>query len=117
MSEKPISKSKRVQQYLQEHPRARNRDVVDALKPHGVTAADVSNAKAHLKRKVARRQSVSAAAATTTLEELGDSQSISLGDLETTIEFIQRVGSIQRARQLLAIVQQIREVPTEPPEP
>jgi hypothetical protein len=109
------SKSKRVQDFLRTNPQARNRDVVEALSEYGVTAADVSNAKAHLKKKYTRRRSRAAAvvAASVTGGEIVTEEinsSISIAEIEATIDYVQVVGGIARARQLLAIIQQIQEL-------
>lgn len=115
VSQEQPSKSQRVQEYLGAHPRARNRDVVEALKEFGVTAADVSNAKAQLKKKYTRRRSRAAAvvAASVTgggppLEEAN--RSISISEIEAAMDYVQSVGGIVRAQQLLAIIQQIQEL-------
>ncbi len=115
MSREQPSKSKRVQEYLRANPQARNRDVVKALQEFGVTAADVSNAKAQLKKKYTRRRSRAAAVVAATVsggdappEEGGSS--ISITEIEATIDYVQVVGGISRARQLLAIIQQIQEM-------
>lgn len=110
MTQDQPSKSKRVQDYLRANPRARNRDVVEALKEFGVTAADVSNAKAHLKKKFTRRRSATAVVATELPGEVSEDETISLGELELTMDFVQAVGGVHRAQQLLAIVQQIQEL-------
>ncbi|MFN3189882.1 MAG: hypothetical protein ACE361_05110 [Aureliella sp.] len=115
MSRETPSKSKRVQEYLRANPQARNRDVVEALKEFGVTAADVSNAKAQLKKKYTRRRSRAAAvvAATVTGGDLSDSEngvSIPLTEIEAAIDYVQSVGGITRARQLLELIQQIQEI-------
>lgn len=113
MSEQP-SKSKRIQEYLRSNPQARNRDVVEALKEFGVTAADVSNAKAQLKKKYTRRRSRAAAvvAASVTGSPAVDeaANSISITEIEAAIDYVQSVGGITRAQQLLAIIQQIQEI-------
>lgn len=114
MSKEQLSKSKRIQEYLRSHPEARNRDVVSALSEFGVTAADVSNAKAQLKRKTIRRRSRAAVVtATTTPDGLivsADETKISLAEIEATIDYVQSVGGLARAQQLLAIVQQIQQM-------
>jgi hypothetical protein len=107
-----VSKSKRIQEFLQSHPEARNRDVVSALNEFGVTAADVSNAKAQLKRKNTRRRSRNVVAATSADGVLVSPEEtrISLAEIEATIEFVQTVGGLTRAQQLLAIVHQIQQI-------
>lgn len=113
MSREQPSKSMRVQEFLRSNPEARNRDVVEALAEFGVTAADVSNAKAQMKKKGSRqrsRASVSAAvAAAAGAQPNSDANtSISIVELEATIEFVQSVGGLARAMKLLTVVQQIQ---------
>lgn len=115
MSGEQPSKSKRIQEYLRANPQARNRDVVEALREFGVTAADVSNAKAQLKKKYTRRRSRAAAVVAASVTG-GDTRveeaatSISISEIEAAIDYVQSVGGITRAQQLLAIIQQIQEI-------
>ncbi len=113
MSQEQPSKSKRVQDYLRANPQSRNRDVVDALSEYGVTAADVSNAKAQLKKKYSRRRSRAAAVVAASVsagEQVTEENNISISivELEATIDYVQSVGGIARAQQLLAIIHQIQ---------
>ncbi len=124
VSDKNPSKSQRVRNYLDENPEARNRDVVDALSEYGVTAADVSNAKAQLKRKgetPAKRGKAAAAApaaatssstkaAAGSLAQTATGGSIAMGELEAAITFVRQIGSIDRAKQLLVIIQQVQQL-------
>ena len=115
VSREQPSKSKRVQEFLRANPQTRNRDVVEALAEFGVTAADVSNAKAQLKKKYTRRRSRAAAvvAASVTAGDVVPEEvnsSISIAEIEATIDYVQAVGGIARAQQLLAIIQQIQEM-------
>lgn len=115
MSREKPSKSQRIQEYLSANPQARNRDCVEALSEFGVTAADVSNAKAQLKKKFTRRRSrgVAVVAAGISAEngQVGDgANSISLSEIDAAIEYVQSVGDINRAQQLLLILQQIRDL-------
>lgn len=115
MTREQPSKSQRVQEYLRANPQARNKDCAEALKEFGVTAADVSNAKAQLKKKYSRRRSraVAVVAATVSGGEASDdksSNSISIAEIEAAIDYVQFVGGMPRAQQLLAIIQQIREL-------
>jgi hypothetical protein len=88
--------------------------VVSALSEFGVTAADVSNAKAQLKRKSIRRRSRAAVVAATTTPDgtavPSDEMRISLAEIEATIDFVQAVGGLARAQQLMSIVQQIQQM-------
>ena len=121
VSDKNLSKSQRVRNFLDENPEARNRDVVEALGEYGITAADVSNAKAQLKRKgetpskrgktaapAAVASTVSKTAAAAAVSASGGS--IAMGELEAAITFVRQIGSIDRARQLLVIIQQVQQL-------
>ncbi len=116
MSRLQPSKSKRIQDYLRASPQSRNRDVVEALTEYGVTAADVSNAKTQLKKKYTRRRSRAAAvvaASVTTGEFVAEENgngSVTIFELEATVDYVQSVGGITRAQQLLALIQQIQSL-------
>lgn len=123
VADKNPSKSQRVRNFLEEKPEARNRDVVDALAEYGVTAADVSNAKAQLKRKgdtpAKRGRPSAAAAAAATSTDRGKAEpnaaqsaggSIAMNELEAALTFVREIGSIDRAKQLLVIIQQIQQL-------
>lgn len=110
------SKSKRVRDYLTEHPQARNKDVVEALVEFGVTPADVSNAKTHLKKRASKRRNRSVVVGVTEDATPVDSNEavvvaqISLTEIDAALSFVRQVGSIDRARQLLGIIQQIQQL-------
>lgn len=122
VSDKNLSKSQRVRLYMDENPDARNRDVVTALAEYGVTAADVSNAKAHLKRKgdvPAKRGRPAASAvvtATTSAPKPAAADTsapaatgtIAMNELDAAVNFVRQIGSLERAKQLLVIIQQIQ---------
>lgn len=108
------SKSRRVQEYLQANPQARNKECVEALQEFGVTAADVSNAKTQLKKRLGRKRTRAAAVVAATvggsLPSVDENASINLAEIEATLEFVQSVGDVKRAQQLLSLVQQIRDL-------
>ncbi|MGN6133520.1 MAG: hypothetical protein ACTHOU_03425 [Aureliella sp.] len=126
--DKTPSKSQRVRDYLDAHPDARNRDVVEALADYGVTPADVSNAKAQQKRKgdgpikrgrpaasaspasVASLASAAAAAKSRPVAATAASGSIAMNEIEAALNFVREIGSIDRAKQLLVIIQQIQQL-------
>jgi hypothetical protein len=124
VSDKNLSKSQRVRNFLEAQPEARNRDVVEALAEYGVTAADVSNAKAQLKRKgdsnpkrgrPAASTSAAAPAATATKSQAGlvaaaAGGSIGMHEIEAALTFVREMGSLDRAKQLLVIIQQIQQL-------
>ena len=114
MTRESPSKSKRIQDYIRDNPGVRNRDVMSALSEYGVTAADVSNAKAQMKKKLTRRRARASVAAVDASAAVGEAvvndprNSISLVELEAAVEYVQSVGGVLRAQQLLALVQQIQ---------
>lgn len=121
VADKNPSKSQRVRSFLEEQPEARNRDVVEALAEYGVTAADVSNAKAQLKRKgdAPAKRGRPSAAATVASADSGKAEqsaaqtaggSIAMNELEAALTFVRQIGSIDRAKQLLVIIQQIQQL-------
>lgn len=121
VSDKNPSKSQRVRYFLEAQPEARNRDVVEALSEYGVTAADVSNAKAQLKRKgdsPSKRGRPSAASAPMAVPAAKSSitatqssgGSIAMNEIEAALTFVREIGSLDRAKQLLVIIQQIQQL-------
>lgn len=123
VSDKNLSKSQRVRNFLDAHPEARNRDVVEALSEYGVTAADVSNAKAQLKRKgdapakrgrpAASATAPSAPASSAATSDAGASAtggSIAMHEIDAALKFVREIGSLDRAKQLLVIIQQIQQL-------
>jgi hypothetical protein len=122
VSDKNLSKSKRIRNFLEARPEARNRDVVEALTEYGVTAADVSNAKAQLKRKgdspakrgrpAASPAAANPATATSKSETIATAEggSIAMHEIEAALNFVREMGSLDRARQLLVIIQQIQQL-------
>jgi hypothetical protein len=115
-SSKMTSKAERIRDYLTENPEAKNKDVAEALSSYGVKAADVANAKSHLKKtgqKLGKRGASSAkprleptAKSTATATDPGPS--VNLRELEAGVAFVEAVGSVQRAQHLLIIIGQIR---------
>lgn len=117
MSKEP-SKAKRIREYIDNNPQARNKDVVDALGDYGVTAADVANVKSQQKRKEgkakkspATKAKASATAqaqskASTALTNSGPT--INWRELDAGVAFVKAAGSIQRAQHLLIIIEQIK---------
>ena len=109
MTKEP-SKAKRIREYLDKHPGARNKDAVESLGQYGVTAADVANVKSHQKRTgaVTKKSSASAKpkAASTALTSAGPTF---LTGLEAGVAFVKAAGSVQNARHLLIIIEQIKD--------
>jgi hypothetical protein len=122
VSDKNPSKSQRVRDFLEAEPEARNRDVVEALAAYGVTAADVSNAKAQLKRKgdvPAKRGRPAASAAPAASPAIAKGTvswvqaaggSIAMNEIDAALTFVREIGSLDRAKQLLVIIQQIQQL-------
>jgi len=112
MSKEP-SKAKRIREYLDKHPGSRNKDAVESLGQYGVTAADVANVKSHQKRNegTAKKATVSskpktAASSSTGLTSAGPTF---LTGLEAGVAFVKAAGSVQNARHLLIIIEQIKD--------
>ena len=109
MTKEP-SKAKRIREYLDKHPCARNKDAVESLGQYGVTAADVANVKSHQKRTgaVSKKSSTSAKPkpASTALTSAGPTF---LTGLEAGVAFVKAAGSVQNARHLLIIIEQIKD--------
>ena len=113
MSKEP-SKAKRIREYLDKHPGARNKDAVESLGDYGVTAADVANVKSHQKRTegVSRK----GASSTKTKSESSSSTALTSNgptlnwkELEAGVAFVKAAGSVQRAQHLLIIIDQIKD--------
>jgi hypothetical protein len=115
MSKEP-SKAKRIRDYVDNNPEARNKDVVEALGSYGVTAADVANVKSQQKRKEGKakkpastakvKPESSATSNSTALTNGGPT--INWRELDAGVAFVKAAGSIQRAQHLLIIIEQIK---------
>ena len=111
MSKEP-SKAKRIREYLDKHPGARNKDAVESLGQYGVTAADVANVKSHQKRSEGTSKKSAAAAkpkAAPTSTALTSAGPTFLTGLEAGVAFVKAAGSVQNARHLLIIIEQIKD--------
>ena len=113
MTKEP-SKAKRIREYLNKHPGARNKDAVEALGDYGVTAADVANVKSHQKRSegtprksASSSKTKSEASSSTALTSSGPT--INWSELEAGVAFVKAAGSVQRAQHLLIIIDQIKD--------
>ncbi len=113
---KELSKAKRIREYLDNHPAARNKDAVEALGEYGVTAADVANVKSHQKRTQgtakkspgpARSKAKAESSSSTALTHNGPT--INWKELEAGVAFVKAAGSVQRAQHLLIIIDQIKD--------
>jgi intein/homing endonuclease len=115
MSKEP-SKAKRIREYIDDHPQARNKDVVEALAYYNVTQADVANVKSQQKRKEGKakkmpvtdkvKQEGPTSRSSTALTESGPS--INWRELDAGVAFVKAAGSVQRAQHLLIIIEQIK---------
>jgi len=113
MSKEP-SKAKRIREYLDKHPGARNKDAVESLGAYGVTAADVANVKSHQKRTEGSARK--GASSTKTKSESTSSTALTSNgptlnwkELEAGVAFVKAAGSVQRAQHLLIIIDQIKD--------
>lgn len=114
MSKEP-SKAKRIREYLDKNPGARNKDAVESLGAYGVTAADVANVKSHQKRTEGTTRS-STTAQPKVRPEVSNSTSLTSSgptinwkELEAGVAFVKAAGSVQRAQHLLIIIDQIKD--------
>ena len=114
MSKEP-SKAKRIREYLDKNPGARNKDAVETLGAYGVTAADVANVKSHQKRTEGTTRA-SAPAQPKARPEVSTSTSLTSSgptinwkELEAGVAFVKAAGSVQRAQHLLIIIDQIKD--------
>ena len=112
MSKEP-SKAKRIREYLDKHPGARNKDAVASLGQYGVTAADVANVKSHQKRSEGSSKKSSASAkpkaAPSASTAMTSASPTFLTGLEAGVAFVKAAGSVQNARHLLIIIEQIKD--------
>jgi hypothetical protein len=111
---KELSKAKRIREYLDNHPGARNKDAVAALEGFGVTSADVANVKSHQKRtqgsaKKSSGQSKPKPEPTSSTALTNNGPTINWKELEAGVAFVKVAGSVQRAQHLLIIIDQIKE--------
>ena len=123
MSEaKPVSKSARVREFLEQHPEARNRDIAEALSSFGVTAADVANVKTQLKRKQKKagrmvkpnaKTKPAAEASSTPASAPASPQldaTIQIDLLEAGVDFIRKAGGINEAQHVLGMIRRIQQL-------
>ena len=113
MTKEP-SKAKRIREYLNKHPGARNKDAVAVLGEYGVTAADVANVKSHQKRSAGttRKSATSAktkSETTSTTALINNGPTINWKELDAGVAFVKAAGSVQRAQHLLIIIEKIKE--------
>jgi hypothetical protein len=112
---KELSKAKRIRAYLDNHPEARNKDAVEALSEFGVTAADVANVKSHQKRTQTAPGKKSPSPAKVKPEVASpnalsnNGPTINWKELEAGVAFVKAAGSVQRAKHLLIIIDQIKD--------
>ncbi|XZE20229.1 hypothetical protein SH449x_000092 [Pirellulaceae bacterium SH449] len=111
MSKEP-SKAQRIRAYMEAHPEARNKDIVEALEKYEVKAADVANVKAHLKRTTGDvappKRAAAAAPSSPTVPTGGGFPNVNLKHLEAAVDFVKLVGSVQDAQHLLIIVERVK---------
>lgn len=131
------SKSQRIREFMADRPEARNRDIVEALGEYGVTAADVSNVRTQLRKKAEKQQKAKtrvessaaprspvasrAARASAPVVARGGATAansgstpaageIAMTEIEAGLTFIEQVGSIERARQVVDLIARIRDI-------
>jgi hypothetical protein len=111
---KEMSKAKRIRNYLEDNPDARNKEVVEALSDYSVTAADVANVKSLSKRTgepISTKKESSAKSRGNVADVVGDGTkgpTINWQELDAGVAFVKAAGSVQRAQHLLIIIEQIK---------
>jgi len=113
MSKEP-SKAKRIREFLDNNPDARNKDAVETLGQYGVTAADVANVKSHQKRTEGSKRKTAAPTRTrteptTSTAMTSSGPTINWQELEAGVAFVKAAGSVQRAQHLLIIIDKIKD--------
>lgn len=111
MSKEP-SKAQRIRAYMEAHPEARNKDIVEALEKYEVKAADVANVKAHMKRTsgdaAPAKRAVASAPSSPVASTGSGFPNVNLKHLEAAVDFVKLVGSVQDAQHLLIIVERVK---------
>ncbi len=114
-NDKKPSKSKRIRDYIGDHPNSAPKDIVAALSQYGVTSSDVGNVRSKLKgAKPSKRSSAKigalaakAAASAATTSSLSSGK-INLKALEAGTLFLKEAGSLSNAKELLIVIDRIR---------
>lgn len=110
MNEKPVSKSQRVRDFLEDHPDAPAKEVIDALSEYGVTVADVSNVRSKLKQNKDKKKKSAGPAPSAPVSQKAAPAGIGIKALEAGVSFVREAGSIQSARELLLVIEEIRSI-------
>ncbi len=95
-----VNKTQAVRDYLKEHRKAKNAEVVEALAKRGIsiTSNYVGNIKAtHNKRRGVVKKAVA-------------NGQIGVPEIKSALAFIKSIGSVATAKQALAVAQEIREI-------
>jgi hypothetical protein len=109
MANKNISKSQRIRDYLDDHPAAKGREILAALSQYGVKQSDIGNVKSKMKRDGVTTKSASASTSKATPVSSGAAPfGISFKALEAGTAFLKEAGSLNNAKELLTIIDQIR---------
>ncbi len=110
-SSKSPSKSQRIRDYLDNHPNAKGKDILAALAQYGVKQSDIGNVKSKMKRDGVAPKKQAAAPATANAAVGSSAASafgISFKALESGTVFLKEAGSLNNAKELLTIIDQIR---------
>lgn len=113
-NDKKPNKSKRIRDYIEEHPNDAPKDIVAALSQYGVTPSDVGNVRSKLKgTKPARRAYNKSSASTAakpaaSVQTAAASAGINLKALEAGTMFLKEAGSLRNAQELLIVIDRIR---------
>jgi hypothetical protein len=110
VAKKTVNKSEAIRQYYADNPRAKPREVVDALKSQGipVSATTVSTVRYMMKKRPRKGRRGAAAAAAGRRTKAGNGRTDRL--LESLIDakkLADRLGGIERARQALRMLERL----------
>ncbi len=127
-TDEPVSKSRRIREYLEKNPEASNQEVLDGLKGFEIKYGDVANVRQQLKKKgnaapAGKRgrppksksdaSPPSAAVPSATKKATVASPApdyVDLAIIEQGVEFIRRCGDMDRALYVLDVIRRIRSV-------
>ena len=115
-NDKKPNKSKRIRDYIKDHPSAAPKDIVAALSQFGVTPSDVGNVRSKLKsskpgKRAGSKTGTSVAqksTASSSVPSAATSAGINLKALEAGTQFLKEAGSLSNARELLIVIDRIR---------
>jgi hypothetical protein len=104
---KDVSKSQRIRDYLDSHPHAKGPEIIEALSAYGIKQTDVGNVKSKMKKEGASSKKAVPASASRPSSPSPAAFGISIAALEAGTKFLKEAGSLNNAKELLTIIDQI----------